>query len=119
MDTTGELGLEIEKFLEGAVAPDGWGATIADIVNMLLDVDVVYSEIGRKHRWYDEKTVVVKIDGRLIGYDWYHLTGDNNASDMGLEFDLSSVAFYEEYQVTVTKYRKVLPTENSNNKEQE
>jgi len=105
MDVTGTLNPEIRKVLETAYRHDGCEVFDTDLAYVLLDGKVVYSEIGASHRWYDEKTVVVRIDGNLILYGWYHLTGDNGVSDMGLSFDLSSVMFCEEYQVVVTKYR--------------
>lgn len=107
MDVTGQLNPEIRKILEGESKRNGWGTTDRDFAEILTESKEVYSEIGFSHRWYDEKFVVVQIDDKLIGYDWYHLTGDGSISDMGLKFDLSSVKFCEEYQVTVTKYRTI------------
>ncbi len=107
MDVTGTLKPEIKKILEGVCLREGWPATDKDFAVVLQESEEVYSEIGSAHRWYDEKTVVVKVDGWLIQFDDYHLTGDNSKSDMGLEFDLSSVKFCEAYQVTVTKYRPI------------
>ena len=107
MDVTGKLNPEIQKVLESVCLREGWKTTDKDFAEVLLESEEVYSEIGAAHRWYDEKTVVVEIEGKLIQFDDYHLTGDNSKSDMGLEFDLSSVKFCEAYQVTVTKYRPV------------
>jgi hypothetical protein len=105
MDITGKLNPEMQKFLENVCLREGFGTTDKDFAELLSESGEVYSEIGDAHRWYDEKTVVVKIDGKFIQYEGYHLTGDDSASDMGLEFDLSSVQFCEPYEVTVTKYR--------------
>lgn len=110
MDVIGTLNHEIRKVLEGVCLRKGWGTTDSDLVEVLTESaesKELYSEIGPSHRWYDEKMVVVQIEGKLIQYDDYHLTGDISASEMGLEFDLSSVKFCEAYQVTVTKYRPV------------
>jgi hypothetical protein len=107
MDVTGKLNPEIQKVLEGVCLREGWGTTDKDFAEVLLESKELYSEIGSSHRWYDEKTLVVQVEGKLIQYDDYHITGDNSASDMGLDFDLSSVKFCEAYQVTVTKYRPI------------
>lgn len=51
----------------------------------------VHSEIVSSHRWYDDEEIIVELDGMYIRYYDYHITGDNSAYDMGLEFDESSV----------------------------
>lgn len=80
----------------------------ADLVEEILtDARPIYSEIGSSHRWYDDKFVVVDIAGILIGYDWFHITGDNSASDMGLEFDIESVCQVEKREKTVSYYEKI------------
>lgn len=107
MDTTGKLNPEIEKILEAHCIKNGWGTTGRDFVEVLTESREVYSEIGSAHRWYDEKFIVVKIDDKYIGYDYYQVAGDNSIFDMRLDFDLSSVCFCEEYQVTLTKYRAI------------
>jgi hypothetical protein len=107
MNVIGKLNPEIQKILESVCLREGWGTTDADFAEILSECEEIYSEIGSSHRWYDEKTVVVQIEGILIQYDWYHLTGDASASDMGLGFDLSSVKFCEAYQTTITKYRPI------------
>lgn len=77
------------------------------VEEILTDARPVFSEIGSSHRWYDEKFIVVKISDLLIGYDWFHITGDNSASDMGLEFDITSVCLVEKKQKTVDYYEKL------------
>lgn len=106
METTGKLNPEMQKFLEDVCAREGWDTTDKDIAYFLLEAKEVYSEIGHHHRWYDDKTVVVEVDGKFIQYDYYHFTGDGNIE---LDFDLSSVKFCEPYQVTITKYRPIAP----------
>ena len=82
----------------------GYGTTDDDIIDVLQESKEVYSEIGSPHRWYDDMFIVVNINGMLNGYDWYHITGDNSPSDMGLDFDLDSVCEVEEKQKMVTYY---------------
>ena len=107
METTGKLNAEIESHLKTHCKKNGWTPSKEIYTEILLEAKRIWTEIGASHRWYNEKYVVVEIDGKLIGYAGYHLTGDNNASDMGLQFDLSNVEFCEEYQETITKYRPI------------
>ena len=108
MEILGKLNPEIRIIIEAVCLREGLEANDSDIVEVLRERGEVYSEIGASHRWYDEKMVVVEIDNHLIQFDWYHLTGDTSVSDMGLEFDLSSVKLCEAYQVTVTQYRPIV-----------
>lgn len=66
-----------------------------------------YSEITHSSRWWDNLFVVQEINGKMIGYNWAHSTGDNSIWDIGWEFDENSICFVEEYTVTVTKYQKI------------
>lgn len=109
MDTCGTLNEEIQKLLDAHNASKGFPVTIGNAVEALLEGREVFSELGGSHRWYDEEIRVVEIDGNLFQYAWYHVTGDTSISDMGLDFDLSSVELVEEYTetVVVTKYRPI------------
>lgn len=61
-----------------------------DLVEVITEADEVHSSIESSHRWYDDTWNVVKINGMLIGYAGYHITGDNSMFDMGLEYDLDT-----------------------------
>lgn len=119
MDITGRLHPAVAEFLNDVAQKELAGVeewwTTTSIAGLLLSSEIVYSEIGTRGYWYDNKKVIVKVGGRLIGYDWFHFTAERvseaDAREIGLTFDLSSVAFYEEYEATVKRYRKVLPTE--------
>ena len=107
MDTTGTLNKDVKEFLEAVCKRDGFEPTTQNIVETVTEAKEVHRVIGGSHRWYDELEVVVKIDDKFILYDWFHVTGDNSIYDMGLAFNLSSVKFCEEYEVTVKKYRPI------------
>ena len=107
MEVTGKLNPKIRELLEGVCIKNGWGTTDEDLVEVLIESNAIWSELGNSHRWYDEKIIVVNLDDTLIQYDWYHLTGDNSVQDMGLAFNLSSAQLCEPYQVSITKYRPV------------
>jgi len=107
METYGKFTPEIEEFLKADCQRIGCEPSLPNMIEALTEGEEVSCEIGSAHRWYDEETKVVRVNGRLIQYDWFHVTGDNSISDMGLQFDLNQVVFCEEYQETVTKYRPV------------
>ncbi len=96
---------KIRKQLQKYAKKNNWDCkTDKDLVEILLEEKVVYYEIGPSHRWYDEKFIVVNIDGMLIGYDYYHITGDTSISDMGLEINLNSICEVEEKEKTIKYY---------------
>lgn len=97
----------VKKHITAYNEKNGYGTTDADLHETLREVGKeVYSEIGSKHRWYDEKFVVVELDGMLIGYDTFHTTGDNGWRDLGLEHDFNKVYVVQKKQKTVDYYVK-------------
>lgn len=98
---------KIKDHLSQYLIKNKWEVNEDNMIESLMEAKNVFTEIGAAHRWYDEKFVVVNIDGMLIGYDYYHVTGDTSISDMGLDFDINSVCEVEEKQKTITIYEKV------------
>jgi hypothetical protein len=41
-------------------------------------------------------------------YDWFHITGDASASDMGLELNLASVCECAKIEKTITAYEPIV-----------
>ena len=101
----GKLDDKVRQFLLEAFKD----ATLSDkdIAYLLYNTEALYSETKYSHRWWDDIFNVIKVEDRLIGYEWSHATGDTSVSDLGWEFDLCTVCFCEAYEVTETKYRKV------------
>lgn len=77
------------------------------IRDVLMEEPILYKELGSQHRWYINEFRVVSIDGMLIGYHWYHVTGDNSPSDMGLKLDLNKVCEVEEKEKTIKYYTPI------------
>ncbi len=75
-----------------------------------LSKGVVQEETESEHRWYDVRSVVHKVtidnvERFFQTYD-YHITGDNCASDMGLDMPtLDSVVEVFPEEITTTIYR--------------
>ena len=82
----------------------GWGTSDKDLMETLTEATPVYKAIGSAHRWYDDEFRVVNIGGMLIGYNGFHITGDNGVSDMGLEYKIDSVCEVEKKEVTEFQY---------------
>jgi hypothetical protein len=55
------------------------------------------------HRWYIRETVVRQIEDIFIQYTDYIITGDNSASDMGLEYDLDKAKIVERKEREITE----------------
>lgn len=70
--------------------------------------DYEWSEVISSSRWWNNLFVVQEINGKLIGYEWAETTGDMGPMDAGWQFDEDSICFVEQYDVTVTKYKKIL-----------
>ncbi|AUR86260.1 hypothetical protein NVP1084O_053 [Vibrio phage 1.084.O._10N.261.49.F5] len=75
-----------------------------------LSNGIVQEETSSEHRWYDIRDIVhqVNIDGedRFFETFDYHITGDNSASDMGLDIPtLDDVTEVHPIQITKTVYR--------------
>ncbi len=75
-----------------------------------LSKGIVQEETTSEHRWYDIRKVVheVDIDGepRYFSTIDYHITGDNSASDMGLELPvIDDVEEVYPVEITTTVYR--------------
>lgn len=97
----------IRKHVTNYNQSKGWETTDESLFETIRECGKeVWSEIGPAHRWYDEKFVVVDLDGILIGYQSFHTTGDASISDMGLEHDIKTVCEVEKKQKTVYYYVK-------------
>lgn len=86
----------------------GWEISDESLFETIMESGKeIYSEVGASHRWYNEKFVVVELEGMLIGYDTFDTTGDAGWKDLGLEHDISKVYEVEKKQKTVDYFVKV------------
>ena len=74
---------------------------------LLYRAKEVKTEILDSHRWYDSINQIVIIGTVYIRYAWYHMTGDDNPQDMGLDFNYDSISIVEPYEETVINYRNI------------
>lgn len=97
----------IKAHLTAYCQKNNWEPTDENIQEILIYATPVYSLIGDSHRWYDEEFRVVKIEGMLIGFDWYHVTGDDSIKDMDLGFNMDSICECEKKQKTIDYYEAI------------
>lgn len=86
---------------------NGYPTHEESLIESLVELGKIVHREGRDvRRWYIKERVVKELDGVYIQYTDYILTGDNNASDMGLEYDLDEAIIVErkERQVTEVYY---------------
>lgn len=76
------------------------------IIETIRDAPSKWSTVTCERRWWEDLFVVVEIDGMLIGFDDANTTGDNSPSDVGWEFDPSSICEVVAKTVTTTVYEK-------------
>ena len=99
---------KIRKHLTAINEKNGWITDDKSLFETIRDMGkLVYTEIGSSHRWYDEVFKVVELEGMLIGYKDFHITGDNSVADMGLKYDADSICEVVKKQKTVDYYEKV------------
>ena len=100
----------VREFLKEYSVSKGWPVeSDEDLVETLLDATNHIKTIQHEaHRWYIAAETIVELDGKLIKFDGYVITGDNNVADIGLEYDLDSAKFVErkERQVTEIYYEQ-------------
>jgi len=98
----------VREFLKEYSESKGWPVeSDEDLVETLLDATKhVLTIQHEQHIWYIAAETVVELDGRYIKYNDYVITGDDNAADMGLEYDLDTARFVErkERQITEVYY---------------
>jgi hypothetical protein len=101
MEFKNSLKKEVRDYLESLEDSDLDLESGDSILEYLQLSEPIPKETTEDPRWYG---VVVKIGDRYIAYDWYHMTGDSSAADMGLPFDLASVRLVKPVEKTVTVY---------------
>jgi len=99
----------VKEYLTNYAKRLGFNTDNNTLFEILREGNRVYSQKKRSHRWYDVLFVVVNIDGREIGFDDIYMTGDHNASDMGIDYDLESVCEVVKKEKTITYYEKYNP----------
>ncbi|MEE9193110.1 MAG: hypothetical protein V3U21_01110 [Thermodesulfobacteriota bacterium] len=98
---------KVKQILVDTCINNGWDIDDESLIDTLLDYGTVADvKNGRTHRWYIDTEVVTEIDGVLIQYNGFLVTGDNSWKDMDLEIDLdkAKIVTRKERQVTEVYY---------------
>jgi hypothetical protein len=98
---------KVKAYLTAYCQKNNWATSDEDLREVLTEGKRVYKEIGAAHRWYDETFEVVNIDGMLIGFDYYHTTGDCSLRDHDLTLDLNTVCEVRQKERSVIYYEPV------------
>ncbi len=85
----------------------GWETSEASLFETIKEAKVIWKETKSLHRWYDLLLCVTEVNGMLIGYCDYYITGDSSPSDLGLEDRPESVVKVEKKQKTVDYYESI------------
>lgn len=94
--------LTVKQFLTEYNEREGYGTDKSCLIETLTEATRVYDDPNMdEHRWYICQEVVNEIDGTFIRFTAYIITGDNNMSDMGLEYDLDSAEIVQRKERTV------------------
>lgn len=100
---------KIKQHLVEYAASKNWQTDDDTLFEIVRESKEVYSEKISSHRWYDDTFIVVEVNGMYIGYHDFYMTGDNNASDMGLDYDINSICEVRPVEKRVIVYEKVNP----------
>lgn len=85
----------------------GWGVSDKDLFETIRESKSVYSTKTGSHRWYDDIFVVSIVDGMLIGYNDFYITGDNSPDDLGLDYDYNSICEVEKKEKIEIYYEPI------------
>ena len=97
----------IKKHLTQYCEKKEWGTDEDDLIEALTEAKRLYREEIGQHRWWNEFRYVVEIDGMLIGYIHAEANRDESMSDLGYEFDVSSICEMRPVEKTVTVYEPI------------
>ena len=94
--------MDVREYLTKYNEEKGWTTDDRSLIETLVDLgEVVHREGRDEHRWYIIETAVAKVGDVFIQYLNYVITGDNNMSDMDLEYDLDAA------RIVQRKYRQI------------
>ena len=95
----------VREFLTAYSESQGYGIELDSLLECMTEGKKVWRDPNTdQHRWYICQDVVVDVEGTLIKYTDYIITGDNGMADMDLEYDIDSASIVEK------KTREVIET---------
>lgn len=90
---------------------NGWEAEDSDLLEVLREAKEVYREEVGQCRWWNEYLYVVEVEGVTIGYIYAEANRDESVSELGYEFDASTICEMRPVEKTITVYENT-PDEN-------
>ena len=97
---------EIKEFLTEYCKEKGWGTDDRTLIEVITEGNEVYRELTDSHRHWDDVWKVVEVEDRYFGFLDAHVTGDMSKSEIGWEFDSSTITevFKRTKVVEITTY---------------
>ncbi len=78
-----------------------------EAIDEIRESDVVYSRLDVERRWWHEYFTVVKIGDKYISFIEASTTGDRSPSEVGFDFDPTTICEVVPKEVTIVKFVKV------------
>jgi hypothetical protein len=98
----------IKKHLILSAIKEGYETDDVSLWDCLTDCMELYNESVGRSRWWDNRFVVTRLNGVLLGYMSAQTTGVDSPWEKGWEFDLGSVC-EDEKEVKMDKVVKYKP----------
>jgi len=94
----------VKEFLTEYCLKNDWPTDVGSLEESLECGKTVWEGERDEHRWYIRIEKVVEIEGTLIKFWDYIITGDGCMSDMGLEYDLDLAKIVERKERVVKEF---------------
>ena len=98
---------EIKNHVRKYNETKGWSADDDSVIETIMESDALWEGNRESHRHWNDIDKVVEIDGLLIMFTDCETTGDLGPSDLGWEFDPSTISLAEAQEIKTTTYKRV------------
>ena len=85
---------------------NGYDTERSTLVEIICEAERVWRGNESPRRWWNDCFTVVKVDGRLIGFNDAITTGDDTPYEKGWEFDPESICDVVAKEITLTIYER-------------
>ena len=99
-----EMDEKVKKHLIKYCNSKGYPIDDETLFEVIMEGKNLHREEVSQHRWWNNYLYVVEIDGMIIGYVYGEANRDVSMSDLGYEFDSSSICEMEPVEKVVISY---------------
>lgn len=97
----------IKQHLTNYCKQEGYSFGDDDLLDVLTEGKRLQRKEIHQQRWWNEFRYVVEIDGMVLGYIYAEANRDESVSDLGYEFDQSSICEMRPVERTVIDYEPI------------